>query len=118
MGISTRGTSSACKSSRGAISTAAEARYAQIGTYPISLADFSGYLDTSNLTASGTGPVVFTGSMRVHSHSDPDGPANMRDAIAVAAHPAAAGVSDAQAREIVAGIYRAGLDALQQRYGR
>lgn len=32
--------------------------------------------------------------------------------------PAAAGVSDAQAREIVTGIYRAGLDALQKRYGR
>lgn len=31
--------------------------------------------------------------------------------------PAAAGVSDAQAREIVSGIYRAGLTALQKRYG-
>lgn len=36
-------------------------------------------------------PVVFTGSMRVHSHRAPDGPRNLRDAIAVAACDAAAG---------------------------
>lgn len=30
-------------------------------------------------------PVVFTGAMRVHSHVDPDGPANLRDSIALAA---------------------------------
>lgn len=30
-------------------------------------------------------PVVFTGAMRVHSHVDPDGPANLRDSIAIAA---------------------------------
>ena len=36
-------------------------------------------------------PVVFTGSMRVHSHAAPDGPRNLRDAITVAAHPDAAG---------------------------
>jgi L-asparaginase len=36
-------------------------------------------------------PVVFTGSMRVHSHPVPDGPRNMRDAIRTAAHPDAVG---------------------------
>ncbi|MCY7299780.1 MAG: asparaginase domain-containing protein [Ilumatobacteraceae bacterium] len=36
-------------------------------------------------------PVVFTGSMRVHSHADSDGSRNVRDAIAVAADPAAIG---------------------------
>lgn len=34
--------------------------------------------------AMGRGPVVFTGSMRVHSHVAPDGPQNLRDAIEVA----------------------------------
>lgn len=36
-------------------------------------------------------PVVFTGSMRVHSHSAPDGTRNLRDAIAVAASDRAVG---------------------------
>ena len=36
-------------------------------------------------------PVVFTGSMRVNSHAEPDGPRNMRDAISLAASPVARG---------------------------
>lgn len=36
-------------------------------------------------------PVVFTGSMRVNSHAEPDGPGNMRDSIALAASPQARG---------------------------
>lgn len=36
-------------------------------------------------------PVVFTGSMRVHSHAAPDGPRNLRDAIDVAASEVAVG---------------------------
>lgn len=36
-------------------------------------------------------PVVFTGSMRVHSHARPDGPANLRDAVSVAMSPVAVG---------------------------
>jgi L-asparaginase len=36
-------------------------------------------------------PVVFTGSMRVHSHPLPDGPRNLVDAITLAADPAAVG---------------------------
>jgi len=38
-------------------------------------------------------PVVFTGSMRPHSHLDPDGPANMRASIAAAASGWAGGVT-------------------------
>ncbi len=36
-------------------------------------------------------PVVFTGSMRPHSHPHPDGPSNVRDAIAAAASESARG---------------------------
>lgn len=35
--------------------------------------------------------VAFTGSMRVHSHAAPDGPRNVRDAVAVVASPHVAG---------------------------
>ena len=38
-------------------------------------------------------PVVFTGSMRPHSHDDPDGPRNMRDSIVVAASQWSGGVT-------------------------
>lgn len=36
-------------------------------------------------------PVVFTGAMRAASDSDPDGPANILDAVVVAGHPASRG---------------------------
>lgn len=42
-------------------------------------------------TQPGRRPVVFTGSMRVHSHPTPDGPDNLRRAIAVAAGDEAVG---------------------------
>lgn len=57
-----------------------------------------GYESTLRVEAAGSGSRVVWGS-----HFERD--------------PAAAGVSDAQAREIVSGIYRAGLGALQKRYG-
>lgn len=42
-------------------------------------------------TQPGRRPVIFTGSMRVHSHPRPDGPANLRRAIEVAAGTDAVG---------------------------
>jgi general secretion pathway protein G len=63
-GVTSRGSRSACTSSRAAISTAAEARYAQTGGYPSVLADFDGYLDYSNLTAANSsGNVTFSSSI-------------------------------------------------------
>ena len=38
-------------------------------------------------------PVVFTGSMRPHSHPQPDGPRNIHDAVILAAAPEAGGVT-------------------------
>lgn len=63
-------------------------------------------------------PVVFTGSMRAHSHPAPDGPGNLLDALTLAAHPAASGREvmvcldgAAHAADHVAKVHAASLDA-------
>ena len=62
-GITSRGNKSACQSSRTAVTTATEAAFAQNGAYPANLAGFSGFLDSSNLTAANgaAGVVTFSG---------------------------------------------------------
>lgn len=54
--------------------------------------ELTGFM-TQLILGSGPGrpPVVFTGSMRPHSHPHPDGPANLRRAIAIAADRTARG---------------------------
>lgn len=61
------------------------------GTDTMDLSAFTAHLLLGG--AGALGAVVFTGSMRVHSHPHPDGPGNLRDAVAVAGDPAARGVS-------------------------
>ncbi len=74
---------------RAALDAGAEGVVVTHGTDTIELTAFVTHLLLG--VAADHAPVVFTGAMRVHSHPAPDGPANMLDAIRVAAHPAAIG---------------------------
>lgn len=59
------------------------------GTDTLELTAFLAHLRRPALP--GDAPVVFTGSMRVHSHPQPDGPHNLADALHIASSPTARG---------------------------
>ena len=74
---------------RDALDSGAEAVVVSHGTDTIELTSFVTQLLVG--VSPGRRPVVFTGSMRVHSDPDPDGPANLADAIATARSPLSTG---------------------------
>ncbi|MEN9823133.1 MAG: hypothetical protein RLZ04_1559 [Actinomycetota bacterium] len=53
------------------------------GTDTLELTAYLAHLRRGSME--GDAPVVFTGSMRVHSHPEPDGPRNLADALGIAA---------------------------------
>ena len=79
----------------GAIAAGADTIVVRPGSGVDTVVGFIAGTDTIDLTAFTTqlllgtddrrAPVVFTGSMRPHSHAHPDGPGNLRDAVAAAA---------------------------------